>query len=122
MKKKITLLLAIAVLAAGILGGCTVSNGVFMGLSQQSGNASLSASYISFDGSLARTISLKAGDELSFRYVGDEGLRAIVKQDGQELFEITDSAVYTVPIDGRYAFIVDGKAENGAFSLSWQID
>ena len=122
MKAKFTLLLVIAVLAAGIVGGCTVSSGVFMGFSQQSGDTSLSASYVSFDGSLARSVALKAGDEVSFSCEGGEGLKATVKQNGQELFEIDDDAVYTVPADGRYAFAIEGNAENGAFTLSWQID
>ena len=120
--KPILLLLVVAMLAAALFGGCTVSNGVFMGMSQQSSDTSLGASYASFDGSLARSIVLKAGDEVSFSCEGGEGLKAIVKQNSQELFEIADGAIYTVPTDGQYAFAVEGKAKDGAFTLSWQIN
>jgi hypothetical protein len=123
MKMKFTLLLLMfAVLATALLGGCTVSNGVFMGMSQQSGDTSISASYVSFDGSLARSVPLEAGDAVSFSYEGGEGLRAFVKQNGQELGGITDGGTFSASADGQYAFVVEGEAENGAFSLSWQIE
>ena len=120
--KAMVLVLAIAVCTAAVLGGCTVSNGVFTGMSQQSGDISLGASYVSFDGSLARSISLKEGDKVSFSYEGGSDLAAAVKQNGETLFEISSGAVYTVQADGQYAFVVEGKDKNGAFSLSWEID
>lgn len=116
------MLLAVAMLTASVLVGCTVSSGVFTGMSQQSSDTSLGASYISFNGSLARSISLKAGDEVSFSFEGGADLNAAVKQNGKALLEITNGASYTVPADGQYAFAVEGKAENGAFTLSWQVN
>jgi hypothetical protein len=43
------------------LAGCTVSNGVVVGMSRNGSDTSLSISYISFVGSLARSVLLKAG-------------------------------------------------------------
>ena len=122
MKKNFTLLLLVAaMLTVSILGGCTVSSGVFTGMSQQSSDTSLSASYVSFDGSLARSVSLKAGDKVSFSYEGGNDLTASVEQNGNVLFAITDGSTYTAQADGQYAFALEGKAENGAFTLSWKI-
>ncbi len=98
-----------AVLILCLACGCTVSNGVFVGMSQQSSDTSLSASYVSFDGSLARSVPLKAGDAVRFHYEGGEGLRVTVKKGGEVLCEIADGTVFAAPADGSYAFTVEGK-------------
>ena len=124
MKKTIraALVLLIVVLVTVMVCGCTVKSGVFIGFTERSSDTSLSASYASFDGSLARRVSLKAGDMVRFRYEGGEGLRAAVRQSGNELCEITDGATFTAPEDGTYSFGVEGKAKDGSFSISWQTD
>jgi plastocyanin len=119
---KKTAIIAMAGLILFLACGCTVSNGVFTGMSQQSSDTSLSASYISFDGSLARQVSLKAGDTVSFSFEGGEGLQAAVKQDGEVLCEIADGTTFEAPADGRYAFTVEGIAKNGAFTLTWKAE
>lgn len=111
-----------ALLALCLLAGCTVSNGVFVGMSQSSTDTSLNASYASFSGSVERRVTLEEGDVVTFRYEGGEGLCALVKQDGEERMEISDGAVFTAAADGSYAFAVEGEAKDGAFLLSWQVD
>jgi hypothetical protein len=122
MRKKFTILVVLMMIAAAIIAGCTVSSGVFIGMSEQSGDTSLSASYVSFDGSLARSVSLKAGDEVRFSYEGGEGLHAAVRQGGEELGEIADGSSFIAPEDGSYMFTVEGEAKNGTFALSWEIE
>lgn len=112
--------IAIVLLAAVLAAGCTISNGVFTEMNQSSNDNSLSASYISFDGSLAKRVSLKAGGEVTFSLEGGGGLKAVVTKGGEELLAITDGAAFTAPDDGSYDFTLKGKAENGSFSLSWK--
>lgn len=114
--------IALVLLMAAIAAGCTISNGVFTGMNQSSNDTSLSASYISFDGSLAKRVSLKAGSEVTFSLEGGDGLKAVVTKGGEELFTITEGAAFTAPEDGSYDFTLKGKAENGSFSLKWQVD
>jgi hypothetical protein len=121
MRKQVVWM-TLAMFAAAVLAGCTISSGVFVGMAQHSSDTSIGASYASFDGSLARSVPLKEGDVVSFDYEGDEGLHAVVKQDGQEFCEIAEGVAFTAPADGRYAFTVEGKAENGSFSLAWQVE
>ncbi len=121
MKRKIAMLLAAMAVTAVLAGGCTVSHGVFTGMSEQSSDTSLSASYASFDGSLSRRVQIGEGDTVTFRYEGGEGLRAAVKQGEDTLCEIADGTVFTAPEDGRYLFGIEGEAKNGAFTLSWEI-
>ena len=104
-----------------IFTGCTISSGVFIGMVQQSSDTTLGARYQSFDGSMGRRVSLNAGDEVSFAYAGDDGLRAVVKRNGEELCEITHGASFTAPEDGRYTFSVEGEAKDGSFALAWEI-
>jgi len=104
------------------LSGCTITSGVFTGMSSNSSETSLNASYISFDGSITKRLPLKADDEVHFAYQGDDGVKGAVKQNGEEMFGITDSSVFTVPSDGTYDFTVEGSAKEGAFSLSWSIE
>ncbi len=122
MKKKEWLVITAVVVMVGLLCGCTVSNGVFTGMSQQSSETSLSSSYVSFDGSLARRVSLKSGDEVSFSLEGGEGLQAVVKKDGEVICDITDGTTLTVNAEGSYLFTLQGEAKNGAFTLSWTIE
>ncbi len=75
---------------------------------------------VSFDGSLARCVSLSAGEKVTFQYEGGDGLKAAVKKDGETLMEIADGAVFTAPEKGQYRFTVEGEAKEGAFSLFWQ--
>lgn len=110
------LVIALAVLACG----CTISSGVFTGMSQSSTDISLTASYVSFDGSLARRVSLKAGDEVTFGLEGGDGLEAAVMKGGESVCAIADGAVFTADEDGTYDFTLRGKAENGSFALTWQ--
>ena len=70
--------------------GCTISNGIFTGMSQSSTDTSLSASYQSFDGSLARRLTLNKGDNVLFYMEGGEGLAAAVRQNGEPIFNITN--------------------------------
>ncbi len=105
---------------AAIVCGCTVSNGVFIGMAQSSTDKSLSVSYISFDGSIEKRVPLKAGDEIKFSIEG-EGLAAAVIKDGKQIFDITDGGIFNVPEDGTYAFRLSGKAKNGSFKLAWEI-
>jgi hypothetical protein len=122
MKSIVRAAALVLVVATAILAcGCTVSNGVFMGMAQSSTDKSLSASYISFDGSLARSVSLKAGDEVKFSLEGGEGLSAAVMKGGKSVFGITDGGVFTAAEGGTYDFTLSGKAENGSFSLGWQV-
>ena len=109
-------------LILGVACGCTVSSGVFVGMSQRSSDTSLSASYASFDGSLTRSVLLNEGDEICFHYEGGAGLQAVVRKDGEVLCEIADGTTFTVPADGRYAFAVEGEAKDGGFALAWEID
>ena len=93
-----------------------------MDMSHSSSDTSLSASYLKFDGLIAKRVSLKADDEVHFSYQGDDGLEATVKQSGEVIADIIDGNVFTVPADGTYDFTIKGSAENGAFSLSWSIE
>lgn len=122
MKTKLILILSIILMIALLLSGCTITSGVFTGMSRNSSETSISASYLTFDGSIAKRLSLKADDEVSFRYQGDDGLMAAVKQGGDVITDITDSSDFTAPADGTYDFTVEGSAKNGAFSLSWSIE
>lgn len=113
---------ALVLLTIVIAAGCTISSGVFVGMSQSSTDTSLSASFVSFDGSLARRVSLKAGDTVTFSLEGGEGLSAVVTKGGEEIFAITDGAAFTAPEGGSCDFALKGKAKDGSFSLSWTID
>lgn len=113
--------LVLVIATAALACGCTVSNGMFTGMAQSSTDKSLSASYVSFDGSLARSVSLKAGDEVTFSLEGGEGLLAAVMKGGGSVFGITDGGVFTAAEAGTYEFGLSGKAENGSFTLSWQV-
>ena len=93
-----------------------------MDMSHSSSDTSLSASYLKFDGSIAKRVSLKADDEVHFSYQGDDGLTAAVKQGSDVITDITDTGEFIVPADGTYDFTIKGSAENGAFSLSWSIE
>ncbi len=112
------LILLIAVLACG----CTITSGIFSGMSQASTDTSLSASYQSFDGSFARRLTLHKGDNAVFSLEGGEGLCAAVKQHGEPIFSITDGSVFIAPENGKYDFAVSGESESGAFTLSWRIE
>lgn len=122
MKIKMILVFAIIMVLAVLLCGCTITSGVFMGMSYNSSDTSLTANYKSFDGSITKRLSLKADDEVSFAFQGDSGFNTTVKQSGEELAVITDGSEFTVPADGTYDFTVEGKATDGAFSLSWSIE
>lgn len=122
MKIKLILILSIILVMAMLMGGCTVESGIFMGMSHNSSDTSLSASYMSFDGSIARRVKLKAEDEVQFAYQGDDGLTAAVIQSGTALCDITDGTVFTVPADGTYDFTVEGDAKEGAFTLTWSVE
>jgi len=122
MKWKKWAVIAPVVLALGLLCGCTVSNGVFTGMSQQSSETSLSASYISFDGSMARRVPLKAGAVVNFCLEGGEGLQAVIKRNGEVVCEIADGTTFTADADGNYLFMMEGEAKNGAFTLSWKAE
>jgi hypothetical protein len=113
--------LALILLTAAAACGCMISSGVFIGINRTSTDTSLSASFRSFDGSLARRVKLEAGDEVTFSLEGGEGLRAVVTKGG-ELFDITDGGVFTAPEDGYYDFALKGKAKDGWFSLTWVAD
>ena len=91
-------------------------------MGHSSTDTSLSAGYTGFDGSLAKRVSLKAGDVVTFGLEGGEGLSAAVIRDGEALCDITDGSKFTAPEDGRYDFAMRGKAENGSFSLSWRVE
>jgi hypothetical protein len=119
--KKIIAIALVAAIAA-LACGCTVSNGLFVGMAHSSTDTSLSASYVSFDGSLARRVSLKAGDEVTFGLEGGDGLRAVAAKGGEELFDIADGAMFTAPEDSVYYFMLKGKAKDGSFSLTWKVD
>lgn len=119
--KKVLLLFVLLVMSA-VLCGCTITNGVFTGFSHHATDKEINASYASFNGSIAQRLPLKEGDQVTFSYTGDDGLKAAVMQNGSNLCDITDSVTYTVPADGTYYFSVKGEATDGAFSLSWQID
>lgn len=119
--KKISII-AVALLVSVLLCGCTITSGVFTGLNHNSSDTSLNASYISFDGSITKRLPLKADDEVHFAYQDDDGLKGAVKQNGDEMFNITNSSVFTAPSDGTYDFTVEGNAKEGSFSLSWSIE
>lgn len=118
MKKTILILLALGV---ALLCGCTVSHGIFSGMSQNATDTTLSASYLSFDGSLAKRVALEQGDVLTFSLSGGEDLPASVRLDGLSVCEITDGAAFTAPEKGTYELTLAGKAQNGSFLLSWKI-
>lgn len=115
------IVIALSLLAATLLGGCSVTSGVFTGMSQSSTETSLSASYLSFDGSFARIVPLHTGEEVTFSLSGGEGLDAAVEKDGKDIFSISDGNTFTVPEDGTYTFVMAGEDNNGSFSLSWEI-
>jgi hypothetical protein len=119
--KKASIFIVVLLLSV-FLCGCTITSGVFAGMSYNSSDTSLSASYRSFDGSITQRLSLKADDEVSFSYQGDDGLAAKVKQSGDVIADIADGSVVTVPTDGTYDFIVEGEAKAGAFSLTWSVE
>ena len=121
MIKKAMMLLLILILALAICG-CTVSHGMFMGLSQHADDTALQASYLKFDGSLAQRVSLEDGDEVRFYFEGDDGLEAVVKRNQEEVCVIVDGDTFTAPKDGRYDFTIEGSAEDGTFSLTWDIE
>ncbi len=114
--------IALILFTIALSSGCTISSGVFMGMSRSSTDTSLSASYVSFDGSLARRVSLNAGDTVRFSLEGGAGLDAVVAKGGKELFCITDGVKFTAFEDGSYDFMLKGKAKNGSFALSWTIE
>jgi cold shock CspA family protein len=125
MKKfraKIGLMVISFLLATVLLGGCTVENGVFMGMSQSSSDTALTASYLSFDGSFARRVTLKTGDEVTFTLEGGDGLSAVIKKSGEDICSISNGSAFITPEDGQYDFTMQGEAKDGSFSLSWQID
>ncbi len=121
-KATAAVLIMLCLLAGALLAGCTVSNGVFTGMSHSSTDTTLSASYISFDGAYARLVPLKAGDEITFSLTGGEELNAAVERDGEELFSISGGNTFTAPEDGTYTFVMEGEGSNGSFSLSWVIE
>ncbi len=122
MKTKLILILSIILMLALLLCGCTITSGVFTGMSHNSSDTSIGASYLTFDGSIAKRLSLKADDEVSFVFQGEDGLMAAVKQGDDVITDITDGSEFTVPADGTYDFTVEGEATEGAFSLSWSIE
>jgi hypothetical protein len=122
MRTKKIFILTLAMLLCVLICGCTITNGVFTGFSYHSSETSLQASFISFDGSITRRVSLKADDEVLFSYDGGDGLSAVVRKDGVELFDISGSSEFTAPSDGSYDFTVEGSAVDDVFSLSWQIN
>lgn len=119
MKKAIIPALALILIA--MMAGCTMTNGIFTGFSSHSNDTSLSGSYLSFDGSVSRRLSLKAGDTVTFGWEGG-GLQPVVERDGEACYVIVDGGSFAIPEDGRYAFSVKGKDENGAFTLTWRIE
>lgn len=119
--KKALILMMILVLCM-LICGCTITSGVFTGFSRQSSDTSISASYLSFNGSMTKRLSLKEDETLRFAYEGRDGLRAIVEQGSNELCDISDGCTFTVPAQGTYDFTVEGNAQDGAFSLSWEIE
>jgi hypothetical protein len=120
--EKAGLVAALILLLCLLTCGCTITNGVFTGMSSSSAETSLSVSYQSFDGSIAKRLALQKDDNIIFSLEGDTALSAAVKQDGTQIFCITDGSVFTVPENGKYDFAVFGESENGAFALSWQIE
>jgi hypothetical protein len=120
MKLRKGVAVALVLLVVTFAAGCTTSNGVFTGFSHSSTDTSLSASYVSFNGSLTRRVELKAGDEVTFSLEGGEGLEASVMKDGEPLAAILDGGTFTATESGNYDFGLKGKAENGSFTLSWQ--
>lgn len=118
LKKLIVLIIVITIVM--LICGCTISSGVFMEINRSSSDTSLQASYKSFDGSLTRRVSLKAGNEVTFYYEGS-GLQPVVKRGKDELVQITNGLVFNVLEDANYSFTVQGNNKNGAFSLSWVV-
>ncbi len=113
---------ALVLLVIALAAGCTISSGLFLGKSQSSSGTSLSSSYVLFDGSMTRLVSLRSGDEVTYSLEGGEGLSAVVEFGGKTVFTITDGSEYTASEDGFYSFTLQGKAEDGSFSLSWDIE
>lgn len=120
MRKRI-IILALVMLLVVLVCGCTIKSGVFIGFNYQSSDTSLEASYLKFDGSLLKRVPLKEGDTVTFSYEGDDELQTVVKKGGEELCGITDGSTFTAQEDGNYDFTAQGNTENGAFSLSWEI-
>ena len=121
MKRKVIATVLILITAV-LVCGCTVKSGVFTGLSQSSSGTTLSASYRNYDGAIWRRVTLEEVDTVRFELSGGDGLDAVVKKDGEAVFSIVDGSVFTAPSDGSYNFAVQGQAENGSFSLSWQVE
>jgi plastocyanin len=122
MRTKKTAAAVIAIMMTMVLlAGCTVTNGTFLVLNEQTSNTSFGASYKEFNGSMARKLDLKAGDRVTFRYLEDDALKASVQQGKEILFEIGDESEFTVPKDGSYTFKVEGTSDEGEFMLSWEI-
>lgn len=120
--KKAGAALVIVLMLMVIMAGCTIKNGVFLGFNDEATDTSLSASYVSFDGSIAKRLSLKADDQVHFNFEGGEGLCAVVIKDSKELCEIADDTTFEAAADGTYDFAVKGTAKKGAFSLSWSVE
>lgn len=121
MKRKIYLIL-IAIIIITLLCGCTITKGTFIGIDQESSDTYLKVSYIKFNGSITRKMDLKEGDQVSFSYESNDNLQAVIRKGDEDILEIADGSTYTAPEDGRYNFIVEGKASDGDFELTWEID
>ncbi len=111
LKKGIIIVMTLA--CAAVACGCMISSGVFIGINRSYGNYYLRASYKSFDGSLARRVSLGAGDTVTFYCEGSGYLQPVVVRSGEVLFDITDGSEFCAPEGGSYDFTVRGKDKDG---------
>lgn len=121
LKRKSSLIL-ITIILVTLLCSCTITKGTFIGMHSQSSDTFLKASYVKFNGSITRKVKLESGDQVTFSYQGDDGLGAVVIQDDEDILEITDGSTFTASEDGLYNFTVKGKAKDGDFNLTWEID
>lgn len=121
IKSKRNLILVTIILIA-LLCGCTITKGTFIGINQQSSETYLKASYIKFNGSITRKMDLQTGDQVSFSYESDGNLQAVIRKGDKDILEIADGSTFTASEDGLYNFTVEGKADDGNFNLTWEID
>ncbi len=118
--KRLAILITVLMLVF-VLCGCNLTSGTFTMCNQQYADNAIKASYATYNGSMTKRIEFKATDQLTFTYQGDDGLRALILKDKDEVFEITDGSTFIIAEDDTYDIVVTGEASDGQFELSWDV-
>lgn len=127
MKKK-HMLVAVLLLLAVMVTGCTKGSYTFLKSNEKSGNSYWNASYEQFNGYKQREVSVSGDGEHAFTVAivttsGTLGL-VITDKDGNTLYTGSDieTSTFDVQVDTAGKYIVKVEADNhqGSFDIQWE--